>query len=124
MMEAEVRREVANQAMREAFVARALSSAIAAHEATLQSRLTPVIQRHTGGVWSSRAASHSRFRVRSLEADTLARVTDDLAHVRLALERRGRELDDQARTERQYADHLDAVLATVPLGGLGSSGFA
>jgi hypothetical protein len=124
MMDAEVRRELANQQMREALAARALSETIAAHRDNLQNRLSPVIQSHTGDVWSSRAASHSRFRVRSLEAATLARVTDDLAQVRFALERQARELEAQARTQRQYADHLDAVLATVEVGGLGSSGFA
>ena len=124
MTEAEVRRAVANQQLGEASAARALSSAIATHEANLQSRLTPVIQRHTGDVWSSRAASHSRLRIRSLNDATLAQVTDDLAQLRFALECRGRELDDHARSLNQQADHVDAALAGLGLGGLGTGGFA
>ncbi|MDG1410267.1 MAG: hypothetical protein P8L46_14070 [Acidimicrobiales bacterium] len=124
MIDAEVQRELANQRMREASVARALSNTIAAHRDSLQNRLSLVMQCHTGDVWLSRAASDSRFRVRSLEVATLARVTDDLDQVGLALERRGRELEDQARTQCQYADGLEAVLAGVALGGLGASGFA
>lgn len=75
-------------------------------------------------MWSSRAASHSRVRIRSLEATTLARVTDDLAQVRWALDRRGRELDEHARAQRQHADRVDITLAVAALGDLGAGGFA
>lgn len=117
-------REAAAEARRRASVADGLAMEFRDRESRVTARLLPVTQRHTAAVWSSRAASHSRIRVRSLEFTTVAAVGDDLAQVRLALEQRRDELEAQARAEHRQADLLEAALAASTVRNMGTSGLA
>jgi hypothetical protein len=117
-------RATAILAQRQASVARELAVELGGRESRVRQRLTPVMQRHTDDVWSSRAASHSRLRVRSVQVATLLAVTDDLALVRLALDRRRDELEAQARAEHRQADLLEAALAATSIENMGTGGLA
>ncbi len=121
---ADLLREHATRTLRQAAIARELSSSIGVRGARIGERLGPSRQQHTPDVWSSTAADQGRGELHSLEFDSLRHVVDDLALVRVALEQRSLELEAQARDERRRADAMEATEQAAATVDLGLGGFA
>ena len=104
-------RAAADQAARDALAAIDAAADLERHHALLEHRLTPVIDRHTSDVWSSRAANASRLRLQLGANANLTRARAAVLDVANEVRRRAVVLETLASDYRREAVRLEALAA-------------